>query len=253
LDTEMVPPERRLLTMRFEEATFEAVRVLSAPVMVTLSEEVIPAAERVPVDVRLRPWAVPVTTTEVPSIAPKEALVPSTSPVTVKEGPVREPPAESVPVIFTGPPTTRFAVASMLETEMVPGSLRLSRVPEVTFDAFRSFIPSPEPIKSAALSVEPWTKPSTTAFPVIVASPMTVKFVIVSATRFDVDKVAANTVPVVVNPVVVIVPVLGSDVSSLLDVRLKFPSLNWMTPFFPEAEALPPPSKELSMELITTN
>jgi hypothetical protein len=128
LDTEMVPPERRLLTVRFEEAIFEAVRVLSAPLMVTLSEEVMPAAERVPVDVRLRPWTVPVTTTEVPSITPREALAPWTSPVTVKDGPVREPPALRVPVIFAGPPTTKLAVASMLETEMVPPDRRLLTV-----------------------------------------------------------------------------------------------------------------------------
>jgi hypothetical protein len=84
----------------------------------------------------------------------------------------------------------------------------------------------------------------------MVASPTTVSSVIVSATRLDVEIVAAKTVPVVVKPVVVMVPVAGSDLRSLFEVRLKFPSLNWMTPFFPEAEALPPPSKELSMELI---
>jgi len=94
------------------------------------------------------------------------------------------------------------------------------------------------------------TEPSTVAFPVMDASPTTVSSVTVSATRLDVDIVAAKTVPVVVKPVVVMVPVAGSDLRSLFEVRLKFPSLNWMTPFFPEAEALPPPSKELSMELI---
>jgi hypothetical protein len=87
----------------------------------------------------------------------------------------------------------------------------------------------------------------------MVASPTTVSSVIVSATSLDVDNVAANTVPVVVNPVVVMVPVFGSDVSSLFDVILKFPSLNWTVPFFPEADTLPLPSSELSMELITTN
>ena len=105
LDTEMVPPDRRLLTVRFEEATFEAVRVLSAPLMVTLSEEVIPAAERVPVDVRLRPWTVPVTTTEVPSITPREALVPSTSPVTVNDEPSMAPKEALVP--STSPVTVK--------------------------------------------------------------------------------------------------------------------------------------------------
>ena len=60
--------------MRFDVEIFDAVRDLSAPVMVTLSEEVIPAAERVPVEVRLSPWAVPVTTTEVPSITPREEI-----------------------------------------------------------------------------------------------------------------------------------------------------------------------------------
>ena len=94
------------------------------------------------------------------------------------------------------------------------------------------------------------TEPSTVAFPVMDASPTTVSSVTVSATRLDVDIVAAKTVPVVVKPVVVMVPVAGSDLRSLFEVRLKFPSLNWMTPFFPEAEAPPPPSKELSMELI---
>jgi hypothetical protein len=94
------------------------------------------------------------------------------------------------------------------------------------------------------------TEPSTVTFPVMDASPTTVSSVTVSATRLDVDIVAAKTVPVVVKPVVVMVPVAGSDLRSLFEVRLKFPSLNWMTPFFPEAEALPPPSKELSMELI---
>ena len=94
------------------------------------------------------------------------------------------------------------------------------------------------------------TEPSTVAFPVMDASPTTVSSVTVSATRLDVDIVAAKTVPVVVKPVVVMVPVFGSDLRSLFEVRLKFPSLNWMTPFFPEAEAPPPPSKELSMELI---
>ena len=93
----------------------EAVRDLSAPVMVTLSDEVIPAAERVPVDVKLSPCTSPVTVKEEPSIAP----------------------ADTLPVIFAGPPTTRFAVASKLETEMVPGSLELLRVPEVTLEAFR--------------------------------------------------------------------------------------------------------------------
>ena len=94
------------------------------------------------------------------------------------------------------------------------------------------------------------TEPSTVTFPVMDASPTTVSSVTVSATRLDVDIVAAKTVPVVVKPVVVMVPVAGSDLRSLFEVRLKFPSLNWMTPFFPEAEAPPPPSKELSMELI---
>jgi len=68
--------------------------------------------------------------------------------------------------------------------------------------------------------------PSTVASPVIEALPMTVKFSTVSATRFDVEIVDAHIVPVVVKPVAVMVPVLGSDFSSLLDVKLKFPSLN---------------------------
>jgi hypothetical protein len=95
------------------------------------------------------------------------------------------------------------------------------------------------------------TEPSTMAFPVMDASPTTVKLsVSVSTIKLVAETVPANTVPVVVKPVVVMVPVAGSDLRSLFEVRLKFPSLNWMTPFFPEADALPPPSKELSMELI---
>ena len=93
--------------------------------------------------------------------------------------------------------------------------------------------------------------PSTVASPVIDASPTTVKLsVSVSTIKLVAETVPAKTVPVVVKPVVVMVPVAGSDLRSLFEVRLKFPSLNWMTPFFPEADALPPPSKELSMELI---
>ena len=68
--------------------------------------------------------------------------------------------------------------------------------------------------------------PSTVASPVIEALPMTVISSIVSAMRLDVEIVDAHIVPVVVKPVVVMVPVLGSDFSSLLDVKLKFPSLN---------------------------
>ena len=61
----------------------EAVRDLSAPVMVTLSDEVIPSAERVPVDVKLRPWI---------------------SPVTVTDDPVKEPVAITCPVDETVAP-----------------------------------------------------------------------------------------------------------------------------------------------------
>ena len=124
LDTEMVPPERRLLTVRFEEATFEAVRVLSAPLMVTLSEEVIPAADRVPVDVRWRPCAVPETTRSVPVTVDDEEMVP----VTFTAADEVIPAAERVPVMSAGPPTTRLAVASTLETEMVPPERRLLTV-----------------------------------------------------------------------------------------------------------------------------
>ena len=93
--------------------------------------------------------------------------------------------------------------------------------------------------------------PSTVAFSVMDTSPTTVKLsVSVSTIKLVAETVPAKTVPVVVKPVVVMVPVAGSDLRSLFEVRLKFPSLNWMTPFFPEADALPPPSKELSMELI---
>ena len=52
--------------MRFDVEIFDAVRDLSAPVMITLSDEVIPAAERVPVEVRLSPWTVPVDETVAP-------------------------------------------------------------------------------------------------------------------------------------------------------------------------------------------
>jgi len=69
--TEMVPPESRLLTVRLEVLTLDTERILSAPEMVTFSEDVRPAVER-------------------------------------------------VPVTSAGPPTTRLAVASMLETDMVP-------------------------------------------------------------------------------------------------------------------------------------
>ena len=48
--------------------------------------------------------------------------------MTVADGPVREPPALRVPVIFAGPPTTKLAVASTLETEMVPPERRLLTV-----------------------------------------------------------------------------------------------------------------------------
>ena len=156
----------------------EAVRDLSAPVMVTLSDEVIPSAERVPVDVKLRPWI---------------------SPVTVADDPVNDPPTESVPVMSTGPPTTRLAVASKLETEMVPGSLALLRVPEVTLEAFRSSIPSPEPMKSEALKV-----------PVMSAGPPTTRLAVASmleteivppdnlllTVKFEVSTLDADRVPV---------------------------------------------------------
>jgi len=77
--TEMVPPESRLLTVRLDVLTLDTLRILFAPVMVTFSEEVRPAVER-------------------------------------------------VPVTSAGPPTTRLAVASMLETEMVPPESRLLTV-----------------------------------------------------------------------------------------------------------------------------
>ena len=95
----------------------ETVMDLSAPVMVTLSDEVIPATERVPVEVKLSPWTTPVTVKDDPSMAP----------------------AETLPVMFAGPPTTKLAVASILETEMVPPERRLLTVRfEVsTLDALR--------------------------------------------------------------------------------------------------------------------
>src|SRR6056300_1000429 len=101
LETEMVPPDNLLLTVRFEVSTLDVVmvpvtewklltvrfevlmldtlRILSAPVMVTFSDEVRPAVER-------------------------------------------------VPVTSAGPPTTKLAVTSMLETEMVPPERRLLTV-----------------------------------------------------------------------------------------------------------------------------
>jgi len=42
---------------------------------------------------------------------------------------------------------------SIFDTEMVSGSLALSRVPEVTLDAFRSDKASPEPMKSVAFTL----------------------------------------------------------------------------------------------------
>ena len=114
--TDMVPPERRLLTVRLDVEMLLTVRILSAPEMVTFSEEVIPAAERVPVEVKLRPCAVPETTRSVPVTVDDEEMVP----VTFTAADEVIPAAESVPAMSAGPPTTRLAVASTLETEMVP-------------------------------------------------------------------------------------------------------------------------------------
>jgi hypothetical protein len=61
--------------------------------------------------------------------------------------------ALKVPVMSAGPPTTRLADASRLETDIVPGSLSLLSVPEVMFDAFKVLIPAPEPIMLDALNV----------------------------------------------------------------------------------------------------
>jgi hypothetical protein len=89
------------------------------PVTSTAAEEVIPAAERVPVDVRLRPCTAPDTVKDDPSIAPKEALAPSTSPETVIETPVRELVADTID------PWIRFE-ATMFEAnkfELTPDSV----------------------------------------------------------------------------------------------------------------------------------
>ena len=63
------------------------------------------------------------------------------------------PAALKVPVMSAGPPTTKLAVASKLETDIVLGSLLLLSVPEVMFDAFNVLIPAPEPIILDALKV----------------------------------------------------------------------------------------------------
>ena len=172
LATEMVPGSRSLL--RVPEVTFDAFRsfipspepiksaALKVPVMsagpptTKLAVASTLATEMVPGSLRL---------SRVPEVMfdAFRSFIPSPEPIKSR--------ALRVPVMSAGPPTTRFAVASMLETEMVPGSLRLSRVPEVMFDAFRSFIPSPEPIKSRALRV-----------PVMSAGPPTTRF----ACRFNI-------------------------------------------------------------------
>ena len=70
----------------------------------------IPAAERVPVEVRLRPCAVPETTRSVPVTVDDEEMVP----VTFTAADEVIPAAERVPVMSTGPLTTRLDVL-MLE------------------------------------------------------------------------------------------------------------------------------------------
>ena len=92
----------RLVTVRFEVSTLDVLRVcekridaLKVPEISTLSLEVILAAIRGPETVRFE-------------VSTLDAL--------------------RVPVIFAGPPTTKLAVASMLETEMVPPDRRLLTV-----------------------------------------------------------------------------------------------------------------------------
>ena len=94
------------------------------PVTFTAADEVMPAVERVPVEVKLRPCAVPETTTSVPVTVDEEEMVP----VTFTAADEVIPAAERVPVISAGPPTTRLAVASIFETEMVPPESRLLTV-----------------------------------------------------------------------------------------------------------------------------
>ena len=159
LETEIVPPERRLLTVRLDVETLEAESDLSAPVMVTLSDEVIPAAERVPVAVRLRPCASPVTVNDEPSIAP----------------------AESVPVISTGPPTTRLAVASMLLTEMVPPERRLLTVRlDVSMLLTVRILSAPEMV---TLSEE--VRPAVERVPVTSTGPPTTRLAVASMLETD--------------------------------------------------------------------
>ena len=104
-------------------------------------------------------------------------------------------PAElRVPVMSAGPPTTKFAVASRLETEMVLGSRALLRVPEVTFDAFSSDKASPDPMKSVA-----FTFPATSNFWVGCVVPMPrfspIKTLLVTVAYAAVSELATFTLP----------------------------------------------------------
>ena len=111
------------LYLLYENAVMSPV-ALMVPVTLTAADEVIPAADRVPVDVRWRPCAVPETTRSVPVTVDDEEMVP----VTFTAADEVIPAAERVPVMSAGPPTTRLAVASTLETEMVPPERRLLTV-----------------------------------------------------------------------------------------------------------------------------
>ena len=186
------------------------------PVTMISSDDVIPAALKVPV----MSAGPPTTRLAVASKLDTEIVCGSLLLLSVPEVmfdafnvliPAPEPiilDALKVPVMSAGPPTTKLAVASKLETDIVLGSLLLLSVPEVMFDAFNVLIPAPEPIILDALKV-----------PVISVGPVT--------KRFDVLRLDAESVlfPVTVMssddviPAVLKVPVMSAGpVTKRLDV-----------------------------------
>jgi len=115
---------------------------LRAPVIFVSADEVMPAVERVPVEVKLRPCAVPETTTSVPVTVEDEEMVP----VTFTAAEEVMPAAERVPVDVrlrpcAVPETTTSVPVTVDEEEMVP----------VTFTAADEVIPAADrvPVTSA--------------------------------------------------------------------------------------------------------